>query len=79
MKASGVLEVTVVNLRKEPALLFRMPENGKMTFLRKLPPGEAADVETALRHIAAPLHTSRGFGYCQGDPHAGLPYPHLRP
>jgi tetratricopeptide (TPR) repeat protein len=47
MKSSGVQKVTVVNLRKEPALLFRMPENGKMTFVRKLPPGEAADVETA--------------------------------
>jgi hypothetical protein len=42
-KASGKL--TVANVRKEAALLFRMTEDGKLSFVRKLPPGEAVDVE----------------------------------
>lgn len=40
------MKLTVANVCKEPALLFEMAENGTMTFIQKLPPGEAVDVKT---------------------------------
>jgi hypothetical protein len=43
---SGPVKLTVANVTKEPALLFSEGENGKLNFHRKMPAGEAVDVET---------------------------------
>jgi hypothetical protein len=43
---SGPVKLTVANVTKEPALLFSEGENGKLVFHRKVPAGEAVDVET---------------------------------
>jgi hypothetical protein len=43
---SGTVKLTVANVTKEPALLFSEGENGKLNFHRKVPAGEAVDVET---------------------------------
>jgi hypothetical protein len=44
--AAGPVKLTVANVTKEPALLFSEGENGKLVFSRKVPAGEAVDVET---------------------------------
>ena len=41
------MKLTVANVTKEPALLFYEGDNGKLVFDRKVPAGEAVDVETA--------------------------------
>jgi len=41
------VKLTVANVTKEPALLFSEGDNGKLVFHRKIPAGEAVDVETA--------------------------------
>jgi hypothetical protein len=41
------VKLTVANVTKEPALLFSEGENGKLVFHRKVPAGEAVDVDTA--------------------------------
>jgi hypothetical protein len=47
-------KLTVVNIRKDPVLLFRMAEDGKLIFVQKLPSGEAADLKSeADRHWIA--------------------------
>jgi hypothetical protein len=40
------VKLAIGNLSKEPALLFLEAEGGKLTFQKKVPPGEAIDVET---------------------------------
>jgi hypothetical protein len=47
LPAPATVKLTVANVRKETALLFEMAEDGKLTFVQKLPPGEATDVKTA--------------------------------
>jgi hypothetical protein len=48
------IKLTVANVCKEPALLFEMGEDGKMTFRQKVPAGEALEVTTteAQRWVA---------------------------
>jgi hypothetical protein len=41
------IKLAVANVRKESALLFEMDKDGKMTFLQKVPAGEAVDIKTA--------------------------------
>jgi hypothetical protein len=40
------VKVTVANVRKEPALVFTLMEDGKLSFLQKVGPGEAVDLTT---------------------------------
>jgi hypothetical protein len=42
----AAVKLTVANVTKEAALLFTEGENGKLVFNRKIPAGEAVDVET---------------------------------
>ncbi len=43
-KPAVARKLTVANMRKEPALLFQMVEDGKFCFVQKLPAGEAIEV-----------------------------------
>jgi hypothetical protein len=43
---AAAVKLTVANVAKEPALLFAEAEQGKLVFHRKIPAGEAVDVET---------------------------------
>jgi hypothetical protein len=48
------VKLTVANVRKETALLFEMDRDGKLSFVQKLPAGEAVDVKTiATRRLIA--------------------------
>jgi hypothetical protein len=38
--------LSVANCRKEPALLFRLEASGELTFVKKVLPGDVADVPT---------------------------------
>ncbi len=40
------VKLSVANVRKETALLFTMADDGKLTFVQKVPAGEAVDVQT---------------------------------
>ena len=40
------VKLTVANVRKEPALLFTIGDDSKLTFVQKVPAGEAVDVQT---------------------------------
>jgi hypothetical protein len=44
----GTRKFTVANVRKEPALLFKEGKGGKLIFVRKVPVGEAVDLETPV-------------------------------
>jgi hypothetical protein len=44
--ASGPIKLAIGNVSKEAALLFQEGDGGKLTFQKKVPPGEAIDVET---------------------------------
>jgi hypothetical protein len=46
VQQTAMLKLTIANVRKETALLFSMAEDGKLTFVQKLPPGNAVDVKT---------------------------------
>ncbi len=41
-------KLTVANVRKEAVVLFSVDAQGELSFVRKLPAGEAADVQTVL-------------------------------
>jgi hypothetical protein len=41
------MKLTVANLKKEPALLFTKGANGKLTFVQRVPPGKAVDLDAA--------------------------------
>jgi hypothetical protein len=43
------MKLAIANVAKEPALLFLQSEGGQLTFERKVPAGEAVDVETTAR------------------------------
>ena len=45
-EATIAVKLTIANVRKETALLFTIGDNGKLTFVQKVPPGEAIDVQT---------------------------------
>jgi Glycine zipper len=42
------VKLAIANVAKEPALLFLQSEGGQLTFERKVPAGEAVDVETPI-------------------------------
>ncbi len=46
-RAKDGLRLTVANVRGDTALLFTMSPAGKLKFVRKVPTGEAADLDTA--------------------------------
>ena len=43
---AATIKLTIVNVHKEPALLFTIDEAGKLTFKQKLTEGNATDVQT---------------------------------
>jgi hypothetical protein len=65
-------QATVANMRKEPALLFELAEDGKMTFRQKVTPGEAIDVEmvSGKRWIAIFADTPEGLSFEPKEPGA---------
>jgi hypothetical protein len=46
--AKNVMKLTVANVRTEAALLFAMGDGNDLTFVRKVPAGEAVDVEATV-------------------------------
>jgi hypothetical protein len=45
--SENAVKFTVVNVKKEPAMLFAMTEGGKLSFAQKVAPGEAVDLQTS--------------------------------
>jgi hypothetical protein len=46
-RAAAPIKLTATNVHKETAVLFTVGEKGKLTFVQKLPPGEAVDLKTS--------------------------------
>jgi hypothetical protein len=65
-----VAKFTVANVKKEPALLFTEGEGGKLTFVRKVPAGEAVDLDTSsgCRWIAVFSDKPAGTAFTVGKP-----------
>jgi hypothetical protein len=54
--------LTVANVRKEPALLFTMTNEGKLTFAQRLPAGELIDVDVQVGQRWVAVFTDKPAG-----------------
>jgi hypothetical protein len=65
-----IAKFTVANVKKEPALLFTEGEGGKLTFVRRVPTGEAVDLESTAgaRWIAVFSDKPAGTAFSVGKP-----------
>ncbi len=64
------VRLSIANVRKEPAMLFKMMDGGKMEFVQKLPAGEVLDVQTTntQRWIAVFTDKPAGESYSPTQP-----------
>jgi hypothetical protein len=62
IQATAPVKLTVANVRKEEALLFTLAANGKLTFVKKVPAGEAVDVEASTGQRWVAVFTDRPAG-----------------
>jgi hypothetical protein len=56
------IKLTVVNVRKEAAMLFEMDKDGKMSFIQKVATGEAVDVKTVTSRRLIALFADKPAG-----------------
>jgi hypothetical protein len=70
----GPVKLTVANVTKEAALLFVEGDNGKLVFSRKVPAGEAVDVETAAGQRWVAIFAERPAGESHVADAAGAPW-----
>jgi hypothetical protein len=68
--SAAMAKFTIANVKKEAALLFTEGEGGKLTFVRKVPAGEAVDLESAAgtRWIAVFSDKPAGTMFTVGKP-----------
>jgi hypothetical protein len=58
---SAVAKLTVANVRKEPVMLFTVDGQGELTFVKKLPAGEADDLKTTVGQRWVAVFTSEPY------------------